>query len=114
MEWGYEVTVPFRRWQERQRLEAGPPPSPDLGRNLESFEDVLAWLSHPSNWFKGDTYIVRWDGYVPTIAASHAWQLAPDSFGKDMMLRVVLHEHQRRKRGGFKEADLQREDVGDV
>lgn len=105
---------PFKRWAEGRKVDPGPAPDRDLGRNLESFEDVAAWLSHPTNWFGGDMYIVKWDGYVPTIAKNHAWQLAPGSYCRDMMLKVVLTEHQRRKRGGFKEADVHQGDLEDV
>ena len=105
MEFMLDVTAPFRRWQELHRVDPGPTPDRELGRCLETLDDVMTWLSHPSNWFRGDTYIIKWDGHVPTIADSQAWQLAPDSFGKDMMLKVVLQEHNRRKRGGFKETD---------
>lgn len=100
-----EVLRPLQRWRDAQRSAKDNPPNKELGRNLETIEDVDTWLSHPSNWFRGQIYIIRWDGCVPMISEEQAWQLAPGSFSRDMMLKVVLSEHQRRKRGGYKESE---------
>jgi hypothetical protein len=114
VEWMDPHVEPFRRWREERRRDPGPPPSQELGRNLDTLADVDVWLSHPSNWVGGKFDIVRWDGFVPRIADAHAWQLAPGCWGREMMLRVVLLEHRRRKRGGHHLEDVPGADGDDV
>ncbi len=112
-EWMREFVTPYILWQAARRKDPGPPPPEELGRNLDSLEDVSIWLSHPSNWFDGDLDIIKWNGVVPTISTSRAWQIAPGCYERDMMLRVVLQEQIRRKRGKANDEVL-RDSRGDL
>lgn len=110
-EWMLPHVEEFLRWRDRRASIPGDPPPAGLGRALETLKDVETWLSHPSNWFNGVIYIIRWNGAVPTISREEAWQLAPGSPCRKTMLEVILCEHHRRRRIGYRE-EPEKVDVG--
>lgn len=59
---------------------------------LESIEDVRAWLSCPRNHHSSQLYMVKWEGYIPTIGSSFVDRLEEDGFA-----HVILKEHMKRR-----------------
>lgn len=115
-EWIRIYVEPFRLWRESVKRNPGPPPPIELGRNLVTLDNAHAWLAHPSNWFDGVLDIIKWNGLIPTISYEHAWELAPGSWGRDMMLKVVILEQRRRRHGRQDDLDsnVSEEDTNDV
>jgi hypothetical protein len=74
-------------------------PEAKLGGNLNTIEDARRWLLHPSNWFEGRTYIIKWDGLVPTICKEHAERLVREHWDTGMYEVVVRHQLSLKRRG---------------
>lgn len=71
------------------------------GKNLDTVAKARAWLMDRRNWFKGQMWIIRWDGLTPTITEKHGQELLdnPDDDG----LPEVVIRHQQDVRSGAKE-----------
>ena len=90
--------------KEKTRKGPVPLPPPELGRDLDTLEKAVWWLSHPSNWIPGRIVLIKWDGIVPLISDYHGQRLIdfPDELD---MARSVIPEQRRRKLLGLKKGD---------
>ena len=78
--------------------DPGPPPPPELGRNLKTIEDARIWLTHPGNWHRSEIYIVKWNGSYPTLNWRNGQYIIdrPDDTG---LLEVVIWQQRQLKHG---------------
>lgn len=61
----------------------------DYGKNLDTVAKAYAWLTDSRNWFDGQTFIVKWDCYLPTVCSNHGSQLLMNP-SDDGLARVVV------------------------
>lgn len=80
------------------KIDYGPPPPADLGRNLNTIEDARRWLLHPSNWLDSQFWIIRWDGIVPKIRESRAKELIAQPHDTGLFEVVVIEQRRMKNR----------------
>lgn len=92
--------------------KAIPLPPKEMGRDLDTLDKAIWWLSHPSNWHSSRITLIKWDGYVPTISDYHGQRLI-DVPLEDDMARTVVIEQRRRKLLGAKKENEPEDSYGD-
>lgn len=86
-------------------MKLDPPPKDKVkalpatfGENLGTPERARQWLTNPHNWHDTHLYILRWDGYLPTINRDEGLRLLREPW--DMGLPEVTVWLQRELRAG--------------
>lgn len=85
-----------------------PPPPIELGKNLQTVEDVQEWLGHPDNQLWPCLFVVEWKGHVPYVNVEHVERL----WENDIFAEVTLDVQARKKRGRQDEFEVVREPDG--
>lgn len=81
----------------------------NYGRNLDTVPRAWAWLADRRNWFKGQMWIIRWDGLTPTITENHGEKLTQGPPVGDPGLAECVVVGQVSRRAGAK--DIEEESV---
>ena len=92
----------------------GPPPEPELGKNLVTFADCERWLLHPTNWVKGGTGILYWGGTggsVPRLSARFAERLIRNPEDRPGFYAAVIHEQYEIKHGKKEDPKIEEPDA---
>ncbi|MHB8407849.1 MAG: hypothetical protein ACYDHY_07000 [Acidiferrobacterales bacterium] len=82
---------------ESAKGDALPPPPPELGKNLQTIDDVRRWLGHPSNWHQSEFEHLRWGVDGPTISIRFGQRHQACSEEADGFYEFVLKEQHRIK-----------------
>lgn len=75
------------------------------GRQLDNVNKARAWLMDRRNWFKGQMWIVRWDGLIPTVCENHGEKLYSEPWDNGLPETVVIGQVRRRESGRDIEED---------
>jgi hypothetical protein len=69
------------------------------GADLKTIDNVIRWLSHPSNWSEIGLFIIKWDKTVPKLSHRSAYMIAPQNGESDLKFfaSAVLSEQSRLK-----------------
>lgn len=92
------VDIPFNEKLDLSRREFGPPPPPELGKNLQNLDDAKRWLLHPSNWHDSRVFILKWDGLVPTLSRYHGERLLREEWDTGILEVAVRHQYALKNR----------------
>jgi hypothetical protein len=66
--------------------------------------DARRWLTHPSNWFESELFIIKWDGLVPRISRRHGQRLLDEPWD-DGLPEVVLRQQREARKCGSSQVD---------
>lgn len=86
-----------------------PCPPEEMGKNLDTLEKAVWWLSHPSNWQSSRIVLIRWDGVIPKISEYHGRRLVDFPDDVDMASSVILEQRRRKLLGTRKDDEEQNE-----
>lgn len=92
-------------------VNRGPPPAPELGNNLVSYDDCERWLLHPTNWIQVGNQIVYWNGNVPKVAARVAQRLIENPQDRPGFFSVIIREQYDLKHPKKKEKETTEDDT---
>ena len=75
----------------------------EFGRNLDTVAKARQWLTNPHNWHEGFSWIIRWNGLLPTVNSTHGMRLVNEPWDDSLPLVVVRQQYDIRN--GKKEPD---------